>query len=74
MLSKRKQIQKMTYHLIPLYEILEKVKSLVKKSKSVVAWDLKMEQDQLQRDTQNVSRMMELLYILNSYQNSSNYV
>lgn len=64
----------MTYHLIPLYEILEKVKSLVKKSKSVVAWDLKMEQDQLQRDTQNVSRMMELLYILNSYQNSSNYV
>lgn len=74
MLSKRKQIQKMTYYLIPLYEILEKVKSLVKKSKSVVAWDLKMEQDQLQRDTQNVSRMMELLYILNSYQNSSNYV
>lgn len=64
----------MTYHLIPLYEILEKVKSLVKKSKSVVAWDLKMEQDQLQRDTQNVSRMMELLYVLNSYQNSSNYV
>lgn len=60
MLSKRKQIQKMTYHLIPLYEIPEKVKSLVKKSKSVVAWDLKMEQDQLQRDTQNVSSMSKV--------------
>ena len=43
MLSERKQTQKTTYHLIPFYEILGKVKSILRESRSVVARDRKSE-------------------------------